>query len=187
MDELAVICPKRMVRRQCAEAFGIDEYRMVGGNRSRDVLIPRHATCYVLRRRFPDMSYRRIGMLMGGRDHSTVIHGICRIEALMERDPELAGKVHALVGIPVRDARHHDAHVQQWAAFMLQKARLAEWNALPAPPASVGITEWSEELAEFIEVPRVWCDQCDRAVTSAEKQGCKARLCSLRPAEKLAA
>jgi chromosomal replication initiator protein len=34
-----------------------------------------------------DMSLVRIGELFGGRDHSTVIHSIRKVEEEMERDP----------------------------------------------------------------------------------------------------
>ena len=34
-------------------------------------------------------SYAQIGRLLGGRDHTTVIHGFRRIEALLDSDPDV--------------------------------------------------------------------------------------------------
>jgi chromosomal replication initiator protein len=41
------------------------------------------------------MSLTRIGELFGGRDHSTVIHSIRKVEEDMERDPEFRRQVEA--------------------------------------------------------------------------------------------
>lgn len=181
MSDRKILCQKRLLRSKCAEVFGVDEARMVGGNRLREIIIPRHATCYVLKARFPDLSYPRLGVLMGGRDHSTIIHAVRSTEYRMERDPELAGKIHALINFPLSDSRQHDAHIRQWAAFRMEAAALAATVVVEIAPAPAAI-DLGEELAEFIDPEKVFCGQCDRAVSDGERRGCRARLCSLRAA-----
>jgi hypothetical protein len=144
------ICPKRLVRRQCAEAFGVDEHRMVGGNRARDVITPRHATCYVLRARFPALSLPRIGALMGGRDHSTILHGLRRVEALMARDPELRAKVDALIS--GQAAAQHDAHVRAWRDQVLDEAIAARRKIERAAQVRNYTSGFLDDVAEGVRV-----------------------------------
>lgn len=171
----AVTCPKRRTRRMCAEAFGIEEHRLVGACRLREVVIPRHATYYVLRHRFPDMSFPRIGRFMGGRDHSTIIHGIRAIEQRMRHDEALRQLVGALVH--GRLPEQQDAHVRRWTVEQLYRhnARRTIRPAAPAPAVD-------SELAEFVDSSRMFCNQCDRAVTGVEAARCTQRLCSFRVA-----
>lgn len=169
----AIICPKRRVRRLCAEAFGVEEHRLVGARRVREIAVPRQATYYVLRRRFPAMSYPQIGRFMGGRDHSTILHGIRRIEALMARDPELRATIDGLLtGRITMEGAAFDAHVLRWQverAFVRRR---------PAPlPAPAPAFDPENELAEFVDPARKHCAQCDRAVTDPERRGCRQRLC----------
>ena len=49
---------------------------MTAGRRDRETVLCRHEICYRLRQE-TDYSMPRIGRLLGGRDHTTVIHG-CR-------------------------------------------------------------------------------------------------------------
>lgn len=173
------LCPKRRIRRLCAEAFGVSEARMVGGNRAKDIMIPRQATCFILRQRFPDLTYPRIGRLMGGRDHSTIINAVRRTQGRMERDPDLAGKIHALIGCHTGDARNDDAHVRQWTSFMTQRAKMVDQGPGLRPPFS--LFDADSELAEFVDPARTFCGQCDRSVTGLEAARCSQRLCGLRP------
>lgn len=168
------LCPKRRARRMCAEAFGVEEHRLVAACRQQEIVIPRHATYYVLRRRFPEMSFPQIGRFMGGRDHSTIIHGIRAIEARMERDKVLASLVQSLVR--GRLPQEQDAHVRAWLRFSCQL-----WDAARSspPPAALPV-EPESDLAEFIDPSRLFCAQCDRSVSGVEAARCAARLCGIR-------
>lgn len=174
------ICPKRALRRRCAEMFGVDEARMIGGNRRRDIIVARHATCYVLRQRFPLFSLPRLGRLMGGRDHTTMIAAIRQTEARMARDPKLAGQIHALIACPNGNLRYHDAHVRQWRAY--QQARSSLLSLVSAAPPDLG-----DELAEFMAPDRVWCGQCDASVSLGAAVVCKRAFCRVRASDKVAA
>ena len=43
-----------------------------------------------------DLPYTEIGGLFGGRDHSTVIHSVNKVEAEMAADPEFRARVRRL-------------------------------------------------------------------------------------------
>ena len=50
-------------------------------------------------RELTDLSLPKIGKVLGGRDHTTVMHGINKIKKLLTKDPELARQISHLSGI----------------------------------------------------------------------------------------
>lgn len=54
---------------------------------------PRQIAMHCIKQLCPHMSYPAIGRILGGRDHSTVMHGERRIADLVQRDPETADAV----------------------------------------------------------------------------------------------
>jgi chromosomal replication initiator protein len=61
-----------------------------------------------LTRDLTDLSLPQIGRLYGGRDHSTVLNSLRRVEASLDEDVELAEKVRELRGAihnPVAEER----------------------------------------------------------------------------------
>lgn len=185
-----LICPKRMVRRLCAEAFGVSEQDLIGFSRRREISIPRQATFYVLRQRFPEMSYPRIARLLGGRDHSTIIHGCLQTIERMKRDPELARTVQALI------TPFHDAHVETWRAHNLRAAEAVHQSLDAARAAETHRTAQiarepgapDERALAVLEGPvKVFCGQCDRAVTLASAERCQSRFCGLKTQGRMAA
>lgn len=163
------LTPAQWLRHLSAQAFGVSEAEMFGPSRKRPISIARQATCYVLRRRFAHLSYPAIAKMMRRKDHSTIIFAVRQTEARMGRDADLARKIAGLIALPV-PPRPQDAHVRAWAALKAARARA---NAL-APIAD------DPDLAECVEAGKVVCAQCERAVTPAEAQRCRWRLCGLR-------
>lgn len=145
MEQLDIICPKRRARRMCAEAFRVEERRLVAAGRKREIVIPRHATYFVLRQRFPMMSLPQIGRFMGGRDHSTILHGLRTIEERMARDPQLRSKVWALVRGRMPEA--FDLHVRAWEAERALRALKAAHpispsvKVLPSKPVNAPVDD----------------------------------------------
>jgi hypothetical protein len=178
MEPLAPLSPAQAVRRNCAVAFDVPETKLLGRGRARWISIPRQATCYVLRQRFPHLSYPSIAKLIGGRDHSTIIHAVRQTEARMERDAALARKINALIAGPI-DRKAHDAHVLDWVSHKAKKPKSAS--------VFTAMIDEEGELAEFVQAEKIWCDQCDRSVHPQQARRCGARLCSLRAAESIAA
>jgi chromosomal replication initiator protein len=62
--------------------------------RTKDVTVPRQVAMYLMKETL-GMSLARIGDLFGGRDHSTVIHSIRKVEEQMEQDPDFRMQVEA--------------------------------------------------------------------------------------------
>ena len=82
------------IQRVVAEEFGIGLDDMVSKRRSRVVARPRQVAMYLCkkmtRRSLPD-----IGRRFGGRDHTTVMHAVKRVEDLRQGDPQLHAKIRA--------------------------------------------------------------------------------------------
>lgn len=70
-----------------ANRLGVDE--LVGSDRSRAVNYPRQEVVYLIRK-LTEMSYPAIAYLVGGRDHSTIMHAHRAIERRIAKDDLLA-------------------------------------------------------------------------------------------------
>jgi len=63
-----------------------------GRGRSKDVVLPRQVAMYILREE-TGSSLVEIGTLLGGRDHSTVMHGIAKMEREIETNTALRQQI----------------------------------------------------------------------------------------------
>ena len=61
-----------------ASQQGVSVQDLIGQNRSAKVALPRQMAMYILRE-FNEISLPQIGELLGGRDHTTVMHGIKKV------------------------------------------------------------------------------------------------------------
>lgn len=57
-------------------------------SRNKDLTFVRHVAMYAMKK-YTDKSLRDIGRFLGGRDHTTIVHAIAKIEDQIKRDPEL--------------------------------------------------------------------------------------------------
>ena len=76
-------------------AFGISRAELVGSSRAATPLRARQVAIF-LTRELTDLSLPQIGRLYGGRDHSTVLNSLRRIEVGIGEDPSLADRVDKL-------------------------------------------------------------------------------------------
>jgi chromosomal replication initiator protein len=83
------------IQQRVAEAFGISRAELVGSSRAATPLRARQVAIF-LTRELTDLSLPQIGRLYGGRDHSTVLNSLRRVEAGIADDAELAGRVRDL-------------------------------------------------------------------------------------------
>lgn len=83
------------IQQRVAERFGISRAELVGSSRAATPLRARQVAIY-LTRELTDLSLPQIGRLYGGRDHSTVLNSLRRIEAGISEDEELAGRIDEL-------------------------------------------------------------------------------------------
>ena len=65
---------------------------LIGKRRTRDVAIARQVAMY-LARDLTEMSLPQIGDALGGRDHTTVMHGCNKISALFDKDDRMRRQV----------------------------------------------------------------------------------------------
>jgi len=72
--------------------YGIETSDITGRSRTRKVTLPRQV-CMYLSRKETKASLPQIGLALGNRDHTTVLHGYDKIATLIEEDPQLRQEV----------------------------------------------------------------------------------------------
>jgi chromosomal replication initiator protein len=87
--------PVEEIQQQVASAFGISRAELVGSSRAATPLRARQVAIF-LTREMTDLSLPQIGRLYGGRDHSTVLNSLRRVEAGMDEDRDLSDRVDEL-------------------------------------------------------------------------------------------
>jgi len=80
-----------------AAYFDVKLHDLKGPKRHRAVAHPRMIAMY-LARKLTSMSYPEIGSRFGGKDHSTVISAVRKIERLCGEDPSVRSVVGTLEG-----------------------------------------------------------------------------------------
>jgi chromosomal replication initiator protein len=83
------------IQRRVAEHYNIRLSDLLGPKRLRQIARPRQIAMW-LAKQLTTRSLPEIGRRFGGRDHTTVMHGVRRIEALMATDAQLAEDVEML-------------------------------------------------------------------------------------------
>lgn len=77
----------KMVIEEIAQYYGLSSDDLSGKRRSKDVVLPRQIAMYILRSEL-DLSFPQIGGHLGGRDHTTIMHGCDKVQTLMNsKDP----------------------------------------------------------------------------------------------------
>ncbi len=77
------------IQRKVAEHYNIRLSDMLGPKRVRSFARPRQVAMY-LAKQMTSRSLPEIGRRFGGRDHTTVLHGVKRIEELKTQDGQVA-------------------------------------------------------------------------------------------------
>jgi chromosomal replication initiator protein len=98
--QLATLKPnKRMVVEEIlstvARFYGITIESIKSHKRKREIVEARHAFCY-LARQFSTTPLKDIGQLIGGKDHTTVMHANQQVKAHMDVEPEYRKNILAL-------------------------------------------------------------------------------------------
>jgi len=88
------IVPEAILR-EVAAFYRLSEEELTGPSRARRVARPRQIACYLMRQE-TDASLSQIGRVLGGRDHTTVLHACERVTALMDEDEALRREVQAI-------------------------------------------------------------------------------------------
>jgi chromosomal replication initiator protein len=83
------------IQRRVAEHYNVRLSDMIGPKRVRTIARPRQIAMFLAKQLTP-RSLPEIGRRFGGRDHTTIMHGVRRIEELMTTDSQLADDLQML-------------------------------------------------------------------------------------------
>jgi chromosomal replication initiator protein len=78
-----------------AEAFGIPVADIKSPRRTKQLALARQVAMYLLRKTL-NMSLKEIGYCFGGKDHTTVMHAVDKVERLRSTDPAIAARIRQL-------------------------------------------------------------------------------------------
>ncbi len=82
--------------RVVAEYFNISPYDIKGKKRTKSVVAPRQIAMYIARS-ITEFSTTEIGYEFGGRDHTTVMHSVQRVEGMIQSDIAVSNSVQNLI------------------------------------------------------------------------------------------
>ncbi len=83
------------IQRAVAEYYNLRLSELLSARRSRNIARPRQVAMY-LAKQLTERSLPEIGRRFGGRDHTTVIHAVRKIEELRQQDAALDEDIHRL-------------------------------------------------------------------------------------------
>ena len=90
------IITMEQIQRKVAEAYGIKLSDLKAKNRTKAVAFPRQIAMY-LARQLTHASLSEVGRAFGGKDHTTVLHAVDKIQVLLQEDPKLRKAVDGLI------------------------------------------------------------------------------------------
>jgi hypothetical protein len=78
-----------------SDHFGITRRDLYSRRRTKEIVLPRQIAMY-LAKTVTLKSLPEVGRRIGGRDHTTVLHAVRKIEAAVLTDPEMAARIDAI-------------------------------------------------------------------------------------------
>ncbi|MGH9210587.1 MAG: chromosomal replication initiator protein DnaA [Acidimicrobiales bacterium] len=94
-DQPRPITPQ-FILEETAELFGFTVDEIISKHRQRPLVTARQIGMYVMRE-LTELSYPNIAQVFGGRDHTTVMHAVEKIGALMSKDRQIYDQVTLLM------------------------------------------------------------------------------------------
>ena len=93
-NEKKVVTPEYIIS-TVAEHFGVNSSDLCGNKRNSKIVVPRQIAMYLCRE-IISSPYKNIGKALGNRDHTTVMHGIEKIENEINTDENLKKTINVL-------------------------------------------------------------------------------------------
>ena len=93
-EEEKTVTPK-MIIEAVAKLFRVNEDDIVSKRKTKEIVVPRQVSIYLCKN-LTELSFNKIGDYFGGKDHSTVMHAVKKVEYYIENDPEIKEKVSTL-------------------------------------------------------------------------------------------
>ena len=78
-----------------ANAYNVDPDLLLSGIRTQTAVLPRHIAAYLLTFKL-NLSTPKVGQLLGGRDHSTILHALKNIKKIRNEDASFNGLIVSL-------------------------------------------------------------------------------------------
>lgn len=92
MDTNSQLFALKRIKELVALKFGVSERDLASERRSIDIYTARQIAYFLCREMTP-CSLPRIGRAFGGRDHTTIMHGIKKADAMIKEYPYIAKRV----------------------------------------------------------------------------------------------
>ena len=80
-----------------SEYFGVSVEDLKGSAQVRPIARPRQVAMYLCRQYCTHLSYPAVGRMLGGRDHTTILHGVKNIARLIAIDPDFETDISNIV------------------------------------------------------------------------------------------
>ena len=84
------------IQKNVADHFNIKVNELKSSKRLKNIVLPRQISMYISRK-LTNLSYPEIGSKFGGKDHSTIIHAVKKIEILMKEDIQMKAIIERLI------------------------------------------------------------------------------------------
>ena len=78
-----------------SDHFGVSIADLKGGKRNAEIVFPRQIAMYLIRN-MTETSLKAVGVILGGKDHSTIKHGIEKIENELQSDETLSNTINII-------------------------------------------------------------------------------------------
>lgn len=79
-----------------AKLYNISNSDITGCSRKKEIVNARHIIMYILKQEF-NMPYKEIGVLLGNRDHTTVMNGVEKTKELLYKDKNLITVIESII------------------------------------------------------------------------------------------
>src|SRR4029434_3999101 len=84
------------IQRKVSDFFSVKMADLKAKNRTKAVAFPRQIAMY-LSRQLTHSSLSDVGRAFGGKDHTTVLHAVDKIQRLLQEDPKLRKTIDGLI------------------------------------------------------------------------------------------
>ncbi|MDB5079007.1 MAG: chromosomal replication initiator protein DnaA [Chloroflexi bacterium] len=89
---------KERIIEAVANFYNVEMKDLLGKSRSADIVLPRQVSMYIIREQ-TDHSLVEIGQSLGGRDHTTIMHGLDKIEQALDSNIQLRQQINTITQI----------------------------------------------------------------------------------------
>jgi chromosomal replication initiator protein len=89
------VADPKLIVAACASAYGLSPADLASGRRTKHVALARQVAMYLMRASL-GLSLKEIGSYFGGKDHTTVMHGVAKVKDMKARDQSFAAHLEGL-------------------------------------------------------------------------------------------